>query len=328
LDRKRGLQAAEKATAAKQITFRECAERYIASHRAGWRSARHGVMWETSLANHVYLVIGDLDVSAIDTGLVLRVIEPLWQGRTETASRIRGRIEAVLSWATTHGYRSGDNPARWRDHLKNILPKPGDVKRVAQMTALPYPEIGAFMTELRKQDSIGARALEFTVLTATRTGEALGARWDEIDLKARTWTIPAERTKADRQHRIPLSDRAVEIVEEMAAVRMGDHVFPGRGGKLSPDTMRRELARMGQDIHAHGFRSTFRDWAAERTAYPSEIAEMALAHSVGSAVEQAYRRSDLFERRRRLMDDWANFCAEPTATEGEVIAIRAASAGA
>lgn len=318
--RRAGRDQAKLATA-KAMSFREAAKQYLAAHRAGWRSPRHAAMWEASIDTYVNPVIGALPVAAIDLPLVMKVLEPLWNDKTETASRVRGRIEAVLGWATTRGYRTGDNPARWRGHLENLLPKPGKVKRVERFAAMPYAEIGAFMVELRQQKSIAARALEFAILTAARTGEVIGARWDEINMTERLWTVPAERMKAGREHRVPLSDAAMVVLDELRATPVDEYVFPGVAGPLNHKTLLRLLERMQRtDITVHGFRSTFRDWAAERTSFPAEVAEMALAHSVGSAVEQAYRRSDLFDRRRRLMDDWAGYCAAPAAA-GEVVAI-------
>jgi integrase len=326
LDRKHGERSAARVDAAKAMTFRECAEAYIAAHEAGWRNRRQAAQWRASLRDYVYLVIGDLPVAAVDLPLVLKVLEPIWTAKVETASRVRGRIESVIGWAATRGYRQGDNPARWKGHLENLLAKPGRVKKAERHPALPYPEIGAFSTELAKQELIAARALEFTILTAARAGEVIGARWDEINIAERLWTVPPERMKSGKEHRIPLSDAAMAIVGRMQAIRTGDYIFPGRGGnsRIGHSTMREQLLRLGRrDLTVHGFRSTFRDWAAERTNYPAEMAEMALAHSVGSAVEQAYRRSDLFDRRRRLMDDWARYCAAPASGAAEVIAIRA-----
>jgi integrase len=323
LDQKHGQRATQKAAAAKAITFKECAEKYVAAHQAGW-SERHARLWEQSLTAHAYPVLGDLTVASIDLPLVLKVLEAIWNTKTDTATRVRSRVESVLDWAATHGYRSGENPARWRGHLENLLPARNKVKPVEQHAALPYPEIGAFIAELRQRQAVGARGLEFCILTAARSGEVRGGQWDEIDLQNRTWTIPGSRMKAGREHRVPLSDRAVEILREMAEIRTSDFVFPGFAGPLDHKTFLRLLERMGGKLTIHGFRSTFRDWAAERTAYPSEIAEMALAHQVGSAVERAYRRSDLFEKRRRLMDDWGRFCASPAAA-GEVVAIRSVS---
>jgi integrase len=256
-------------------------------------------------------LLGKLPVLAIDTALVLRVLEPIWQTKAETASRVRGRIEAILDWAAARGFRQGENPARWRGHLENLLPKRSKVRRVAHHAALPFTGIGPLMTELRRQDGVAPRALEFLVLTASRTGEVLGARWSEINLAERVWTIPAERMKGGKEHRVPLSDAALHVLEAMANIRVDEYVFPGRNGPLGPMALRRVLGCLGRDDSSvHGLRSSFRDWAGETTAYPREVAEMALAHAVGSPVEAAYRRGDLFEKRRALMRDWALHCAD------------------
>jgi integrase len=327
IETRRAAHMAARADAAKAMTFKQCAEAYIRSHQAGWRNAKHGAQWTASLQNYVYPVFGDLPVQAIDVALVMKAIEPIWAVKPETAGRVRGRIEAALGWATTRGYRPpGENPARWRGHLENLLPARSKVRRVTHYAALPYTDLATFMAALRRQDGIPARALEFCILTAARTNEVIGARWDEIDLAQRLWTVPPERMKQGREHRVPLSDPALVVVNAMAGIRQGDFIFPGgrAGAKLSNMSMLMLLRRMGRDdVTAHGFRSTFRDWAAESTSYPAEVAEMALAHRVGTAVEQAYRRSDLFDRRRRLMDEWAKFCAAP-AKAGEVVPIRAA----
>jgi integrase len=226
---------------------------------------------------------------------------------------VRGRIEAVLDWAKVSGYRTGENPARWRGHLDHLLPARAKVARVKHHPALPYTEIGSFIAKLRQNSSAGALALEFTVLTATRTNEVLGACWDEVDLAAKIWTIPAERMKGGREHRIPLSDSALALLKRMQGVRTNDFIFPGRRGRLTPKTMQLVLRRMGRGgLTVHGFRSSFRDWAAEQTAFPSELAEMALAHSVVTAVEAAYRRTDLFDKRAALMQTWAAYCGKPS----------------
>ena len=323
--------------AARAITFKKAAEQYIEAHRAGWRNAKHADQWSSTLETYAYPVLGSLPVQDIDVPLVLKVLEPIWKTKTETASRVRGRIEAVLDWATVRGYRHGDNPARWRGLLENVLPQRSKVQRVEHHPALPYAEIGAFVAALRKQEGISARALEFAILTAARTGEVIGTRWGEFDLAEKAWTIPAERMKAGREHRIPLAPRALEIlaaVKPLAQVPRSQaeaeaFVFPGgrRGKPLSNMAMLKLLERMGRDdLTAHGFRSTFRDWAAERTSYPREVAEMALAHSVGDKAEAAYRRGDLFEKRRRLMNEWARFCgtiaAAKTATVTKLHAAR------
>jgi integrase len=301
--------------AAKAITFRQCAEAYIQAHAAGWRNSRHAAQWPATLETYVYPVFGPLPVQAIDVGLVMKVLEPLWVAKPETASRVRGRIEAVLDWATARAYRQGENPARWRGHLENLLPKKSKVRRVEHHAALPYAELPAFMAELRQQGNIAARALEFLILTAARTGEVRGALWAEIDLKAHLWIIPAERTKAHREHRVPLSNPAAAILEALVPVSRGELIFPSdtARGPIGNARMLRLLARMGRGhLTAHGFRSTFSDWCSECTHFPSEVREMALAHAINSQVEAAYRRGDLFQKRRDLMDAWARHCSCPT----------------
>ena len=303
--------------AAKAITFRECAASYIAAHKAAWHNPKHAAQWAATLATYAEPVMGSLPVQAIDTALVTKVIEPIWSEKPETASRVRGRIESVLDWAKVRGYRQGENPARWRGHLENLLPARSKVRSVEHHAALLFAEIGGFISALRLEVGTAARALEFAILTAARTGEVIGATWGEIDLDGKVWTIPASRMKASREHRVPLSARAVEIVANMRKIVGGDissktPVFSGAkpGKPLSNMSFLMLLRRMGYDnVTAHGFRSTFRDWCAERTSYPGDMAEMALAHAVGNKVEAAYRRGDLFEKRRRLMDEWAKFCA-------------------
>jgi integrase len=305
-------------------TFRECAEGYIASHEAGWRDPRSHKQWVRSLTSYVYPRLGDLPVAAIDTALVLKCLEPIWTTRPETASRVRGRIESVLDWAKVRGYRDGENPARWRGHLDHLLPARNRVRRVRHFTALPYAELPALMAKLREQQGVSAAGLEFLILTAARTNEVLAARWDEID--GNVWTVPAERMKAGKSHRVPLSDRAVEILASLP--REGEFVFVGAGTSATsnPHQLKRALQRIGYDgVTVHGFRSAFRDWCAERTNFPSEVAEMALAHVVANSVEAAYRRGDLFVKRRRLMDDWARYCSQPTAGRGEVVTLRQTS---
>ncbi len=321
--------------AAKAITFEDAAEAYIRAHRAGWRNAKHAAQWEMTLATYAGPVIGPLPVQAIDTALVLKVLERIWTEKPETASRLRGRIEAVLDWAKVRGYREGENPARWRGHLDKLLPARARVRRVEHHAALPYAEIRELMAALRAQEGVAARALEFAILTAARTSETIGARWGEIDLDERVWTIPAERMKMGREHRAPLSPRAVGILTAMLKLAADEpapdaFVFPGgKAGKpLSNMAMEMMLRRMGRDdITVHGFRSTFRDWCAERTSYPREVAEMALAHAVGDRVEAAYRRGDLFEKRRRLLEAWATCCATAPKqeTQGGVATLRQAS---
>jgi integrase len=277
------------------------------------------------LTAYVYPVLGALPVASIDVGLVMRVLEQLWQDKTTTASRVRQRVEAILDWATARGYRQGDNPARWRGHLEKLLPMPRKVAPIEHHPALPYVEMAGFMVELRAQTGIAARALEFSILTAARSGEVLGARWDEINLAERVWIVPASRMKAGKEHKVPLSDTALAIVAKMAELRTGECVFPGRNrsSPLSRTTVFNLLRAMNRgDLTTHGFRSTFRDWAAERTNFPREVAELALAHSVGSEVERAYQRSDLFAKRRQLMQAWSKFCDSPATAGEKVIAIR------
>lgn len=320
---RRAEQKASALASAKAMTFKQCAEAYIAAHRAGWRNAKHAAQWSSTLESYVYPVFGAVAVAAVDTALVTKAIEPIWTEKPETAGRVRGRIEAVLDWATARGHREGENPARWRGHLENLLPQRSKVRRVEHHAALPYTEIGAFIAAVRNQDGVAARALEFTILTAARTNEVIGAKWDEVNLADRIWVIPAERMKAGKEHRVPLSDAALAILKAMAEIRSGDFVFPGGkpGKPLSNMAMLKTLARMERgDLTVHGFRSTFRDWAAERTNFPAEVAEMALAHTVNDKVEAAYRRGDLFQKRRQLAEAWAKFCAMAIAS-GEVVSL-------
>jgi integrase len=299
--------------AAKAITFEQCARAYVQAHRSGWKNAKHAQQWENTLTTYAYPVFGSLPVAGVDTALIMRCLEPIWKHKAETASRLRGRIESVLDWATVRGYRAGENPARWRGHLAKLLPVRAKVRRVEHHAALPYAELSGFVAELRKQPGVAARALEFTILTATRTSEVLGAQWGEINLDARVWTIPASRMKAGAEHRVPLCDRAIALLEELGATSRG-YVFPGQRPRqpLSNMAMLMLLKRMQRvDLTVHGFRSTFRDWAAEKTNTPQEVCEMALAHTIGNKAEAAYRRGDLFERRRALMTQWQRHCETP-----------------
>ena len=323
IDARRSERTRGKLEAAAGMSFRECAERYIAAHQAGWRNAKHAEQWRSTLATYAFPIFGDLPVQAVDLGLVLKVIEPIWATKTETASRLRGRIENILDWAATRGYRAGDNPARWRGHLDNLLPKRTKVQRVEHHAALPYAQIGTFIETLRGQPGVAALALEFCILTATRTSETIGARWQEVDLHDAVWTVPAERIKASKEHRVPLSKPAVTILQKLAAARGSDFVFPGGkpGKPLSNMALLALLKRMGRpDLTVHGFRSAFRDWAAEQTNFPHEVCEMALAHAISDKVERAYRRGDLFAKRRQLMEAWARFCLTPSLANSEVIA--------
>lgn len=319
IDAKHAHREHAKLERARVMTFRQAAEAYIEDNKAGWKNSKHGEQWKSTLERYAYPIIGDLPVAAVDTGLVTKILRPIWATKTETASRLRGRIENILSWATVQHYRTGDNPARWVGHLDKLLPKRSEVQKVEHHPALPYTAIGDFMVDLRKQKNMAATALEFTILTAARTGEAIGARWEEIDLSEKLWICPAARMKAKKEHRVPLSTRAVAILKELQKIG-GDFVFPG----LKPDThlsnmaMLNLLKRMERgDLTVHGFRSTFRDWAAEATNYPHEVAEMALAHTVSDETERAYRRGDLFKKRIGIMRDWEKFC-DSTADNGRV----------
>lgn len=301
--------------AARAKTFKEVATDYIAENKSAWKNEKHAAQWSSTLDAYVYPTFGHLPAAAIDAPLVKKVLSPIWTSKPETASRVRQRIEAVLDYAAAHDYRdkSVANPAALKGNIRHILPKqPRKAQRVAHHAALPYDEMGDFIALLRAQNGVAARALEFVILTAARTGEVIGATWAEIDLDSKVWTIPAERMKGGAKHRVPLSAPAVDVLEAMKEVRVSDCLFPGIKPKspISDMAMLVLLRRMGRggEITAHGFRSTFRDWCSEQTAYPREVAEQALAHKIGSAVEQAYRRTDLFERRRRLMIDWGAFC--------------------
>jgi len=316
---KRSALAAEVAAA---LTFRQASEKYLAAHKSAWRNEKHGAQWSSTLETYAHPHLGHLRVQDIGLAHVMNVLQPIWTTKTETASRVRGRIESVLDWATAHGYREGLNPARWRGHLDKLLPKPSKVARVEHRQALPVGEVGAFMGKLRAMQGVGARALEFAILTAARSGEVRGMTWDEVDLEAKTWTVPGERMKAGREHRVPLSDAAVALVKAQPQAGASPYVFAAvRGGQLSDMTLSSVTRRMGAPCVPHGFRSSFRDWVGERTGYPGDMAEMALAHTIGDKVEAAYRRGDMFEKRRRLMADWAAFCAQ-VEVKGDVVPLR------
>lgn len=311
IDERRNKALAEKAEAAQAITFEQCAEAYIAEHRAGWKNGKHAEQWTATLQTYAYPVFKNIPVADVDLELVLKVLQPMWKTKTETASRLRGRIERILDWARIKGYRAGENPARWRGHLEHLLAKRSKVASVSHHSALPIDETPAFVRLLQNESTVTARALEVCILTATRTSETIGMRWDEISDNDRLWTIPGSRMKAGRDHRVPLSTRAQAILTEMKEIRISDFVFPGRKADrpLSNMAFLEMLRRLGRtDITAHGFRSTFRDWAAERTDLPNEVVEMALAHTISNKVEAAYRRGDLFEKRRALAQAWADFC--------------------
>lgn len=329
IEHRRDARAALQAERAKARTFKECANAFMKSQGETWDNAKHASQWRNTLKAYVYPTFGDLSIAEIDTSLVIEALEPIWATKTETAKRVRGRIERILDWAAIRGYRTGENPARWRGHLEYVLPKPSGVREIVHHAALPYAEMGAFFQNLRVQETVAAAGLEFLILTAARTGEVIAAEWVEFDLENKVWTVPKERMKGQkgerRPHRVPLSEPALSIVGRMKGVKESGYVFPGGKHKrpLSNMAFLKLLKRMKRDnVTAHGFRSTFRDWAAECTAYPNHVVEMALAHKIPNAVEAAYRRGDLFEKRRRLMDDWARFCATVEHQLGTVVPLR------
>ena len=325
IDARNAAKAAVAAVNAKEaMTFDAARDAYLSTQQAAWRSTMHARQWRTSLEMYATPVFGKVAVHRVDTGLVIQALERIWASKTRTAARVRGRIENILDWAKARGLRDGENPARWRGHLENLLPAQFDVKRIKHHGALPYAELPAFMEVLRAEQGVVARGLEFTILTAARTGEVIGAKEAEVSRREKTWTLPSERMKGNREHRVPLSDRALDIIDELDAVRgNSQYLFPGLYGGLNPRTMRASLARLARKgLTVHGFRSTFRDWAAERTNFPGEVVEMALANIIANKVEAAYRRGDLFEKRRRLMEAWAEYCenGEPSA---DVMSLRA-----
>jgi integrase len=308
-------------------TFKECAEAYIAANKAGWKSDKHSKQWSATLETYAYPNIGELPVASVSIAHILNILEPIWATKTETASRLRGRIESVLDWAKVRGYRDGENPARWRGHLDKTLPARNKVQKVEHHAALPYAEIGEFMVELRKREGITARALEFSILCASRSGEVRNASWAEFDLASKVWTIPADRMKAGKEHRVPLSDDAVALLNAMPRVTGSEHAFPApRGGALSDMALTAVLKRMEREgLTQHGFRSSFRDWAGETTSYPREVIEHALAHQLKDKAEAAYQRGDLLTKRALLMKDWAKFCATVAKPGANVVSIKGAA---
>jgi integrase len=308
----------------KVTTFGEAGRRYMDAHEAGWKNEKHRWQWKQTLEDVAGPILGEMSVAAINTNHVLKVLEPIWHKKPETATRLRGRIEAVLDWCKARGLCSGENPARWRGHLDKLLPARAKFRKVKHHAALPWREIPEFMRELRAVQSISARALEFTILTAARTGETIGATSQEIDQRAATWTIPPERMKAGVEHRVPLTAAALATLDAVPRFEGNPYLFPGgrRGQGFSNMAMLKLLREMRPGMTVHGFRSSFRDWVAEMTSFPRELAEVALAHIVGNAVERAYQRGDLFEKRRKLMEAWADFC-ERGVTSAEVVRLHA-----
>lgn len=329
IERKRESSRADHAAQSLRVTFRAEAEALIEQKRPAWKNAKHADQWTNTLETYAYPVLGDMLVSDIDTAHVERCLRPIWESKTETATRVRSRIEQVLARASVLKHRSGENPARWKGHLDKLLAKPDKLAKVRHHPALPYVEIGAFMERLRGMDSTSARLVEFIVLTACRTSEATGATWSEIDLEAGIWSVPASRMKAGKLHRVPLSPPAIQLLRKMLERRKDEFVFPsGKEGKpLSNMAGLALLGTMGRrDITIHGMRSTFRDWAAEQTACPREVVELALAHGIEDKVEAAYRRGDAFAKRKKLMADWAKYCATPSKQVATVTPIGAARA--
>jgi len=319
--RKRVLEA--RAALSSRMSFEDCMTRYIDAHKASWRNDKHTAQWTSTLNTYTDPLM-KLPVADIDTGLVLQCIEPIWTTKTETATRVRQRIEAILDWATARKYRKGENPARWRGHLDKLLPKPTKLKKVVHRAALDYQQASTFMAKLREVDSMAARALELQILTATRPGEVVGATWSEFDLKGKVWVIPAERMKANKEHTIPLSPQAVKLLKEIP--RVTEFVFPGvkLDKCMTTAAAMNLLKKIEPGITAHGFRSTFRDWAADQTGYAREVIEHALAHQLKDKAEAAYFRSDMIEKRTRLMNDWAKFCDFIPAETDNVTPIRGA----
>lgn len=326
---RRDAETAARAAELAGQTFGKFADELVEDIKAGFRNDKHRWQWSHTLKTYA-APLRPLPINAVSTEDVLDVLKPLWSTKQETASRLRGRIERVLDAAKAKGLRTGENPARWRGHLDHLLPRRQKLQR-GHHPALPYPQMPDFIVELRKREAVAALALEFTILCASRSGEVIGAKWIELDRKAKIWTIPPERMKAGKEHRVPLTERALAILDEVEKVKIGEHVFPGqrKGKPLSNMAMAMLLRdRMKRtDITVHGFRSSFRDWAGEQTAFPREIAEAALAHVVGDETERAYRRGDALEKRRKLMDAWSRFIGTPKAKSGNVTPIRAKASG-
>jgi integrase len=309
-EEKRAAKAALLAQQARALTFDEAAKQAHKNRAHEFSNAKHVDDWLSSLERYASPVIGSMPVAEVEIAHVVRVLEPIWTTKTETATRVRQRIESVLSWATVSGYRTGDNPAQWKGRLEHALPRPSKVRKVEHHAALPWHEVPQFMADLRKRDGMAAKALEFIILTAARSGEARLAQWGEIDVEAKLWTVPAERMKARKVHRVPLSDRALKLLETVPRFEGSPYVFPAvRGGALSDMSISAVCRRMGVDAVPHGFRSSFKDWARSSTAYPDEVSELALAHVNSDATRAAYARDELLPQRTKLMNAWAKFCA-------------------
>jgi len=319
---RKAAQDALRAAVVKALTFDQAARLCHRAKAPEFRNGKHANQWISTLATYASPQIGSLPVETIDLPLVIKVLEPIWQTKTETATRLRERIEAVLAWATVNGYREGDNPARWKGNLEHALPKPSKVKRVTHHPALPWHELGAFMVKLRKHKGTGARALEFAILTAARSGEVRFARWEEIDLAAKLWTVPAERMKAGKVHHVPLPDAAIALLKALPRMAGSPYVFAMlRGGAPSDSTLSKVTRTLGVAAVPHGFRSTFKDWARSNTAFADEVSELALAHVSSDATRAAYARDELVPKRRAMMAAWAKYCGT-VPSKGNVIALR------
>ena len=306
---------------ANSITFDEAVDQVLAIREIEYKNSKHIAQWRSTLETYASPIIGKLPVADIEKGHILQILQPIWKKKTETASRLRGRIENVLSWATVSDYRTGENPARWKGHLDQLLSKPSKTTKVKHHKAIPWQDIGSFMRNLQQREGMAAKALEFLILTATRSGEVRGATWDEVDLDTRIWTVPADRMKAGREHQVPLSNEAVSLLEALPRMNNDEHLFPApRGGSLSDMSISAVVRRMKVEAVPHGFRSTFRDWCEENTNFPHNVAEMALAHTIGNKVEAAYRRGDLLAKRTKLMQVWAKYC-NTVQVKGDVVAI-------
>jgi integrase len=330
IDAKKAQRTAQTLEAARSILFKDAAKQYFDHHQASWSSAKHARQFWKSLEMYALPVIGNLPVAVIDTGLILKIIEPIWQDQYQTASRVRGRVASVLDWATVRGFRTGDNPARWKGHLSEVLSAKGEFAKVTHHAALPYADVPLFMEQLSQHQAVAPRSMEFLILTAARTSEVLTARWSEFDFANRIWTVPASKMKTRKLHRVPLTDRMVELLKALPREGGTDGIV-FIGSKADTPQAKNTLSKlatktMGRDCTVHGFRSSFRTWAAERTAFPRELIEAALAHTTGNAVEIAYQRSDVIEKRRKLMEAWAAFVASPQRRDTKVTPIRKESA--
>lgn len=323
IQERRERQISLRAARGKLITFSEAMDRFLEDRGAEWRNSKHKQQWENTLTTYAVPTLGALHVKDIGLAHILNVLRPIWKTKTETASRLRGRIENILDWAKVHGYRETENPARWKGNLDKVLSAPTKTKVVKHHPALPYADIGSFMEALTARPGIAAQALQYCILTAGRSGEVRGATWREIDLRKAEWTIPAERMKAGKEHRVSLSPRALEILQQLAIGHADEIIFKApRGGMLSDMTLGAVLKRMDVRVTVHGFRSTFRDWAGETTGFSREVIEHALAHQLKDKAEAAYARGTLMQKRQKLMDAWGSFCAQPNAAEAQVLQIK------